>query len=252
MTYEELDARLTGRNQRSRKLANNTYAERRDAETIAIRLHATDVVMTYHKDGRVVLNDGGWLTVTTKERMNSFGPDYMNIGSVRGRWYVTLNRDWDNPVPYKDGITFLNGAVHTGAPDVREVKAEDALNDRTRKDITNFIRRIKPAEVVAALDNMGGDCWFCSFHDKQGRAWGDLGGSDNDHLRSHMAEHYVVGSMIVNAVKERGYGSPETILSLIYSNAKGEHRAPAVDRMLTDALRKYLRKRLTVGAVATA
>jgi hypothetical protein len=257
MTYEQLDARLTGRNQRSRKLANNTYAERRDAETIAIRLHATDVV-TYHKDGRVVLNDGGWLTVTTKERMNSFGPDYVSIGSNKGRWYVVLAprppvtdqyRDWANPVPYADGITFKDGKVWSGGVDRATVAAEDAANDRTRKDITNFVRRIKPAEVVAALDNMGGDCLFCQLRDKQGRPMGDDLG---DHLREHMAEHYVVGSMIVNAVKERGYRDPSYILSYIYSTAKGEHRAPAVDRMLTDALRKYLRKRLTVGAVATA
>ncbi len=251
MTYEQLDARLTGRNQRSRKLANNTYAERRDADTIAIRLHATDVV-TYHKDGRVVFNDGGWLTVTTKERMNQCGPDWLSVGSIRGRWFVTLAGDYSNPVPYADGITFKDGAVYAGSTDAATVKAEDAANEQTRKDITNFLRRIKPAEVVTALDNMGGDCLFCQLHDKDGASMGDLG--SNDHLRSHMAEHYVVGSMIVNAVRERGYGSPDVIMSLIYRHAKGnnEHnRVPEVDRMLTDALRKYLRKRLTVGAVAT-
>lgn len=54
--YKEALAKLNGRPRR--KLENNTYLEERDGNTIAVKLHATDVV-TFHRDGRVVLNSGG-------------------------------------------------------------------------------------------------------------------------------------------------------------------------------------------------
>jgi hypothetical protein len=73
MTYTAADTKLQGRNHRSRKIANNTYLERRQDGVIAVRLHNTDVV-TLYSDGRVVLNSGGWRTSTTAQRINSYSP----------------------------------------------------------------------------------------------------------------------------------------------------------------------------------
>lgn len=50
-----------------------TRIVRLDADTVAVRLHDTDIV-TYHADGRIVLKTGGWKTATTKARMNEFSP----------------------------------------------------------------------------------------------------------------------------------------------------------------------------------
>lgn len=55
-SYAQADSLLTGRNAKSRKLANNTYLERHD-DSIVIRLHNTDIVF-YFPDGRIVFTSG--------------------------------------------------------------------------------------------------------------------------------------------------------------------------------------------------
>jgi hypothetical protein len=67
-----------------RPVENNTTIIRRDNGDLAVRLHDTDVV-TYHADDSVTLDSGGWLTVTTKDRMNyALGMRPVHIGSAHG------------------------------------------------------------------------------------------------------------------------------------------------------------------------
>ena len=112
MTYAEAAKLLTGRCSKSRKLANNTYLERINSDTIAVRLHDTDVV-TFHSDGRTVLNTGGWRTVTTKERMNRFSP--FAVWTRNGVWYVALDYSWDDPTrqvwEFENNISVQDGEV---------------------------------------------------------------------------------------------------------------------------------------------
>lgn len=95
MTYNELNEKLTGRNKNGRKLANNTYAERR-GDNIAIRLHSTDV-LTFFPDGKIVVNSGGWKTVTTKGRINAYLPRPFGINQKDFAWY------WEDGRPFNDG-----------------------------------------------------------------------------------------------------------------------------------------------------
>lgn len=81
------------------KLDRNTYLERRDDQTIAVRLHATDIVTytpTYTE-----LDSGGWHTMTTRARMDDYIPMML---TTAGAWSlfpmaevdchcVTLRRD---------------------------------------------------------------------------------------------------------------------------------------------------------------
>lgn len=69
-------------NKRTRKLGNNTYVERPDyaTEIIGVRLHATAIV-TYHADGRIILDTGGWNTPTTRDRLHSLVPVGVSVGS---------------------------------------------------------------------------------------------------------------------------------------------------------------------------
>ena len=61
---------------RKRKLGNNTVLVTDHAPTsYAVRYHSTDIV-TYRKDGSIVLSSGGWRTSTTKERINEYIPFY--------------------------------------------------------------------------------------------------------------------------------------------------------------------------------
>jgi hypothetical protein len=233
--YADAAAKLTGRCAKRRKVANNTWLERH-GDDIAIRLHQTDIV-TLHPDGTATLDTGGWLTVTTKSRMNDALPGGLRLSSDRGRWFLYVSGE--DRVPYVDGITvdLERRTVVSGAPDPETVKREDTANAATRKAINNYLRTTTPEEIVYAFENAGGDCWLC------------LGilGSDPEHLHEHLAEHYVMLSLTRRAVEARGFRSTDTILSLIYGAAK----RGTVDSLYTVSLRKYLRKALTTPTVAT-
>lgn len=82
---DALELVLTGRKgSGQKKIDRNTYLIDR-GDHIAVRLHQTDIVKLY-ANGEVVLNTGGWETVTTKDRMNRYSPFYVqqrkNVWSV--------------------------------------------------------------------------------------------------------------------------------------------------------------------------
>ena len=245
--YAELDARLTGRCAKSRTVANNTYLERR-GDDIAVRLHATDVV-TFHADGTATLNSGGWLTVTTKARMNEWLPGGISLGSVKGRWYFMYPGHYEGNsyvkseranVPYADGITLDLETLDVvdGQAAAEAVKLEDSANAAMRKAVAAYVRKTTPEAIVKAFTHVGGDCMLCT---------GAIPDDDGDHLRLHLEEQYVMYSLTRNAVTERGFVNPDVIMSMIYNSAqRGE-----VDRLYKDSVRKYLRRHLTVGACAS-
>jgi len=100
----------TARNKASGKpLGNNTRLHQRknwdgDAYYYAVTLHGTDVVEIY-RDGKRVLNSGGWQTITTKDRINTYG-----AGRVIQKdfvWYWHPESEWDDLklVRFEDGMT---------------------------------------------------------------------------------------------------------------------------------------------------
>lgn len=70
----------------TRKVANNSYVTDH-GDFIAYRLHSTDVVRAY-RDGSVILNTGGWQTVTTKDRMNRVIGPVFRIWQTKGEWWI--------------------------------------------------------------------------------------------------------------------------------------------------------------------
>lgn len=100
MDFTTLDNRLGDRTQL--KVANNTRLIRiYGGDAIAIRLWATDVV-TYYRDGRIILNSGGYKTVTTKRRMNDWTPPSIMLYQENWDWYVVTHREYDIRFPYFD------------------------------------------------------------------------------------------------------------------------------------------------------
>jgi hypothetical protein len=236
-SFEEAEGMLTGRCANSRKVANHTYVQRRGAD-IAVKLHATDVA-TFRPDGTVELSTGGWVTVTTKERMNAVLRPGFVISQDRARWYVSRWDDstgWHRVAAYADGmvVNLVTGKI-TGGEAIDTVSAEDAANAQMRKDVARFVRAITPEQIVTAFENPGGDCWGCRF---------GIGGTSC--LADHVEEGYFHAHLALRALTDKGYRDPNVIMSMIYGAAKGGR----VDRILTDALRRYLRRNLTVGAVA--
>jgi hypothetical protein len=119
-TFEQAEEKLAGRN--SRKIGNNTYLMRRGANTIAVMLHATDVV-TYHRDGRIVLNSGGWQTPTTKSRLNAYGPAGSYVHQSDYKWYVA-QADGSGAIPFRDYMTFrLVDGIHRAAAELEVAQA---------------------------------------------------------------------------------------------------------------------------------
>lgn len=203
---------------RARKLGNNTYAERRDDDAIAIRLHTTDV-LTFYRDGRVTYDTGEWMTVTTKARMNTYGPAI--VGSDRGVWTARYGgRDY----AYADGLTvdMTTGAV-TGA-------GTWAAATQARRDRAAIAAYARDYAAAPWSGPSAGDCWLCLFVDDDGRPWGDMTG-DHGHLREHMRERYYPGALGVNALRAAGY------------NVAAAHYLTG--DIMRRAVARYLRARLT-------
>lgn len=62
----------------------------------------TDVVTI--QDGYVTLNSGGWLTQTTKKRMNQVSDEYdigYKVYQKNGEWFVSFN---GKELPFADGM----------------------------------------------------------------------------------------------------------------------------------------------------
>lgn len=83
-----------------RKIAHNTYVEWFGRDCIAIRFHATRII-SFTADGRILLTSGGYRTVTTKDRLNQFGPAEVRIHQANYAWYVTTPT---GEYPFVDGI----------------------------------------------------------------------------------------------------------------------------------------------------
>ena len=83
----------------AKTIANNTLEVHYQDRT-AIRLHDTDIVT--FKDGKMILDNGGWQTSTTKARINDHISPYY-ISQKNYEWYV---HDIANEtiIPYKNGM----------------------------------------------------------------------------------------------------------------------------------------------------
>lgn len=238
----------------SRKVANNTYAQRRDESSIAIKLHATDVV-THHRDGRIVLNTGGWHTVTTKQRMNDFTPRYVQVFSDKGRWMVAHLRkpgleygpSYDTPTPYADDMVLtpvlggLDGEyVASGGTSPAQRQREDAHNRQIEKLMDKWLRGLTE-ELRAERLKWPFDHDTCALCLPLGRSYGTRPTSigeqmgDTQHLIEHLFEKQYPADLFKHATN---IVNP--------SGLRAEHLG-----MLKVDLRNYLRATLLVGPIST-
>lgn len=141
MNYIEAAGKLTGRCKESRKVANNTYLKRRSAGEIAVRLHATDI-LTFHDDGRIVVNTGGWDTCTTCDRINSFLPGPWRVGGHRGSTLLYSMRPeaWTPAAVVCRSLTIEADGSITGGGDAQELFKEIRQRDNETKRLHNRLR----------------------------------------------------------------------------------------------------------------
>ena len=182
---------------KSKVVANNTVEYTKPNSTKVIRLHHTDI-LEFPPRGGVVFNSGGWKTVTTRARMNEFQSE-CTIIQDKGLWYLAMplhTWDKDSWTPFFDGIKVKNGKIVK--PRRLAYKKEEFL----LKQINVYCAKMKKMDELPLP--MLGDCFNCSF---QTRGGNDLGSTD--HLKSHLKEKYIHGSLIWNAMKWAGYPHPE-------------------------------------------
>lgn len=225
MNYKE--AKETFETTRRRKLENNTYLTKTE-EGYGIRLHNT-VVVELLKD-RVILNSGGWKTLTTKDRINGYSPS--RIFQRDHIWFVG-----SEDTPYFDGIELsYNGRVLNAKKDKNEkiVKQQTSMLKKIDSYVSGFMKKIEEGKLP---EPSGGDCWFCSMKTKEGTTLGDTT-NDNQHLLDHMKEKYYVPSLLVNAIKEKGYNP---------SFVNPWNKLGRDNKIYKRALRDFLMKRLLKG-----
>jgi hypothetical protein len=206
--FERLAVDMVGRNEESRKVGNNTY-KRKVGDSIAIRLHDTDILVvspTNISEGlpfeRILLNTGGYRTVTTKSRMNEWLKTLkipLNVWSEKGIWFVSNSDTGTKDVftgrwmKYDEYGLLLDFDGNNGTP----IDAKVAIQQRNA-----MARKVKAYAALCAdnlpleLPNLG-DCLFCQVNRD---SKGEFGGTD--HLLSHMEEGYVVASLVYRAMRD--------------------------------------------------
>jgi hypothetical protein len=82
---------------------DETFGEFDRPRAFGVRLHRT-IVVTFHENGTIELDTGGWKTPTTKARMNDALAGY-EIFSDRSVWYIAEWKNWNErrilPIPTK-------------------------------------------------------------------------------------------------------------------------------------------------------
>ena len=252
LTFEAGLEKLKGKD--SKKLENNTYLVKVDAETLGVKLHNTIVVYIF-KSGNYQYDTGGWRTVTTKDRINRYGP--ARVHQENNIWYI------GNGV-FEDGVRLdSNGKVLSKlrVPDAVQ-KKKRKLDKLVRTYINGFADHVvknglKPGEkeqsewdVVTLgerpkpLEPGPGDCWAGYFGLQKGE-----GGKVEDklqeplgvqHLLDHMTEEdgpYFVPSLLWKAITTAGYTNPSFIWHSIASDAV-RGRTDFLKRVLTGYFRK--------------
>lgn len=201
--------------EKSRFVGANTLSIQYKDGRNAIRFHETDIVT--EKDGIVTLNSGGWRTYCTKDRINSYA-DLPTLSQRNFQWFI-------GDGIFYDGMQFRNGVQ------ISHIKTDNKLERK------KMLSKIDNYCALITADNLpvpsSGDCFFCSLGDKDGVKLGDLT-KDVEHLLSHMEEGYVVGSLLVNAMRESGFRNGQISV----------HYGMKIADTFRRAVKKYLTKRL--------
>lgn len=222
LTYSEAESLLSkARDMNAGKPVQNHTRLFKRGEDYAVRLHSTDVV-TVHPDGTYTLNAGGWYTVTTKERINSYGParvssaganaaggspvwcvwhksDPVTEPKVRkcrackgaGCWHCgdSGTRDYGskaNPVRFYDGIVVDSDGKVTDpdAPRLYDHSLADDANAATLAAIKRYVAGLTDAKIS--------ELWYyATTEGTGGDCWfcsmfDAAGARDDGHLMSHI------------------------------------------------------------------
>jgi len=224
-------------------VANNTL-HYRIGDKEFWRLHQTDILVRDTKTGTWTLSSGGWITNTTKDRMNEYGP--VRIIQEKGQWFI-LGRGADGSIDYDKRYPFADGMVvgDDGVPkNVAALEMKSAETAVLLRKIAKFCTKVHKTIIKDGLPQPNaGDCWLCSMSEvKTGKGWGETTG-DTSHLISHIDEGYVHGSLLIRAMKAR---RSDQNIAVFWQSAKADPKSYFTKEIVND-LRRYLKRSLKVG-----
>lgn len=195
---------------REKRSIGNT---RTDGETLFLHGNA---IAQWRADG-LYITLAGWPTVTTRDRLNAI--DGVRVHADRGRQYLNGSR-WSG--------RWVRVASFSG--DVSD--AADAKTEKIRKGIAAYAKLYSDGNIPAPS---AGDCWYCALRTDKGESMGDALKDNGEHIREHIRERYVVGSLAVNAMREAGY-KDAGIAIMLSGNGMGWNVSRCVRRYITRRL----------------
>lgn len=133
---------IRGRSEDIRPLGDRRHCHKRvvkiDEDTYAYRYYATNVV-TYHSDGRIVIDSNGWISLTTCEFLNAYSPFIVSRADNK-YWVRPYSHNKSYPVSASTPLTLRE--LDTGwVADERVIKRKVLNKERMRdfrKDIKGF------------------------------------------------------------------------------------------------------------------
>ncbi len=231
MNYKEVDLLLQGRTKLHKKYANNTFLTRHD-NYLALVYHSTEVVKFY-PNGDIVLDNGGYYTSTTKERINWMLLAHpVGIFQEKGIWYLGSPAN-NSAYKFQPGITIkANGKIAGYAND--NPKADKLLKAKVK----TYAQLCADSIPLEKPDS--GDCCHCYMTTEDGQSLGDAC-KDTSHLDDHIKEKYIVPSLVFKALKQ--YGNTDFILSLVFQNPEKHMLDIAKDRVKRSVYRYILSRK---------
>jgi hypothetical protein len=180
---------------KTKLLERNTIKAWYPDGTTIIRYWDTDVV-TINPDGSIVLKSGGFMTNTTKRRIE----DNTKIRIIQRNsiWYICRNiheypslKDFGSMPLFYDGIHISDdGKILSGI----KVSSESVIK-QFKKDLKKLTDKITK-EHIPYPD--AGDCLICRFDMAKQKA-------TPDHLIAHVKEGYLHGSLIALCLNLCGF-----------------------------------------------
>ena len=176
-------------------------------------MHRTDVICIFERDGETIyrLNSGGYQTVTTKDRLNTFSP--ARIYQKRGVWYLNEHVGDAHDTIYFDGIE-----INRQGQVINKQSAPSDFLDRKKK-LDRMINEYIRGFAKDALENgLGvpdaGDCLMCRFYAE------DPSGDNCEHIYYHLQEKYFTRTFLFYCLKLHKYSNPSFTWHLISADCE--------------------------------
>lgn len=187
----------------SKKIARNTIKAQYPDGAVIIRYWDTNVV-TINPDKSIVLNSGGFMTKTTKSRIEE--NTKIRIVQKNNIWYIVRNihhypdrNEFDSLPMFYDGIHISDNGTLLSE---KRVLPENTIK-RFKKDVKKLCSLITEDNIPLPS---AGDCYICRFDLSSKKA-------TSDHLIHHVKEQYLHGSLIWLCLELSGY-NPEVHIRL--------------------------------------